>query len=316
MLDEQTQKVVKPRRIGRRGAVRWVAVGVLTLASVGALAGCNQSGAPAQEDPSAEELAQQREQNAELQKQIDDLKDQQEQEQQSNKKPEQVVVEQNFATPAEAPEGVVAVAPSYDVAVATQDEIAVLNAAEAYYVAAEVGDYGTTWSLLSADDQLNYPPDVWAQANTNLDSAAGEFVVYNVEPTGDPGFYYVDLTVYQADGTSFDRRTMFHWEGYWAHWLTQEEMQMFDGALEAAEAQSTAPVESSPSASVSATTDQYDDQFSEAGTKHVEVGLPPASGGDFDCADLTYAQAQQVLRSDPSDPHGLDGDDDGEACEP
>jgi hypothetical protein len=252
MLDEQTQVVVKPRRIGRRGTVRWVAVGMLTLASVGALVGCNQSGAPAQEDPSAEELAQQREQNAELQrqiddleeqqdeqekadlqKQIDDLKDQQEeeQEQQSNKKPEQVVVEQNFATPAEAPEGVVAVAPSYDVAVATQDEIAVLNAAEAYYAAAEVGDYGSTWSLLSADDQLSYPPEMWAQANTNLDSAAGEFVVYNVEPTGDPGFYYVDLTAYLADGTSFERRTMFHWEGYWAHWLTQEEMSMFDGAL-------------------------------------------------------------------------------------
>jgi hypothetical protein len=248
MLEQQTQVVVKPRRIGRRGAVRWVAVGVLTLTSMGALAGCNQSGAPAQEDPSAEELAQQREQNAELQRQIDDLEEQQDEqekadlqkqiddlkaqqeEQHSNKKPEQVVVE-NFATPAQASEGVVAVAPSYDVAVATQDEIAVLNAAEAYYAAAEVGDYSSTWSLLSADDQLSYPPEMWAQANTNLDSAAGEFVVYNVEPTGDPGFYYVDLTVYMADGTSFDRRTMFHWEGYWAHWLTQEEMQMFDGAL-------------------------------------------------------------------------------------
>jgi hypothetical protein len=44
-------------------------------------------------------------------------------------------------------------------------------------------------------------------------------------------------------------------------------------------------------------------------------GLPPAPGGDYDCAALTYSQAQQVLRSDPSDPHQLDGDDDGEACE-
>ena len=43
--------------------------------------------------------------------------------------------------------------------------------------------------------------------------------------------------------------------------------------------------------------------------------LPPAPGGDYDCSDLTYSQAQQVLRSDPSDPNGLDGDDDGEACE-
>ena len=237
MLEQQTQVVVKPRRIGRRGAVRWVAVG--------ALVGCNQASA---QDPSAEELAQQREQNAELQRQVEDLEDQQDeqekadlqkqiddleaqQQEQSNKKPEQVVVEQNFATPADAPEGVVAVAPSYDVAAATQDEIAVLNAADAYYAAAEVGDYETTWSLLSADDQVAYPLGDWVYANTQLDSAAGEFVVYNVEPTGDPGFYYVDLTVYMADGTSFDRRTMFHWEGYWAHWLTQEEMQMFDGTL-------------------------------------------------------------------------------------
>ncbi len=45
-------------------------------------------------------------------------------------------------------------------------------------------------------------------------------------------------------------------------------------------------------------------------------GLPHAPGGDYDCADLTYSQAQRVLRSDPSDPHQLDGDDDGEACEP
>jgi hypothetical protein len=41
--------------------------------------------------------------------------------------------------------------------------------------------------------------------------------------------------------------------------------------------------------------------------------LPPAPGGDYDCADFTYSQAQQVLRSDPSDPYQLDGDD-GEAC--
>lgn len=40
-------------------------------------------------------------------------------------------------------------------------------------------------------------------------------------------------------------------------------------------------------------------------------GLPPAPGGDYDCADLTYAQAQQALRPDPSGPHYLDGEDDG-----
>ena len=225
----------------------------MTLASVGALAGCNQSGAPAQ-DASAEELAQQREENAELQRQIDDLEDeqdeqekaelqrqiddlkkqqedQQKQEQQSNKKPEQVVVEQNFATPDRSAGGRHRRSTSYDVDAATQDEIAVLNAAEAYYAAAEVGDDNTTWSCSPPTTKSTTRLDDGRYANTNLDSAAGEFVVYNVEPTGDPNFYYVDLTVYLADGTTLDRRTMFHWEGYWAHWLTQEEMSMFDGAL-------------------------------------------------------------------------------------
>lgn len=36
---------------------------------------------------------------------------------------------------------------------------------------------------------------------------------------------------------------------------------------------------------------------------------------DLDCADLTYEEAQQVLAQDPSDPHGLDRDGDGVACE-
>jgi micrococcal nuclease len=43
--------------------------------------------------------------------------------------------------------------------------------------------------------------------------------------------------------------------------------------------------------------------------------LPPAPGGDYDCDDLTYAQAQRVLAQDLRDPHDLDRDDDNEACE-
>jgi hypothetical protein len=41
-----------------------------------------------------------------------------------------------------------------------------------------------------------------------------------------------------------------------------------------------------------------------------------AQGGDFNCADFSsQAQAQAVLRADPSDPFGLDRDRDGIACE-
>ena len=160
----------------------------------------------------------------------DEQDKQQEQDKEENVK--RIVVQQDYAAPDAAPEGVVALDPGYDVDAATQDEVAVLDAANSYYASAELGDYATTWSLLSGDDQVTYPLDSWQLANTNLDSASGEFVVYNVEPVpGDPSFYYVDLTVYMADGSSFDRRTMFHWEGYWAHWLTDEEMAMFDDAL-------------------------------------------------------------------------------------
>jgi Excalibur calcium-binding domain len=50
------------------------------------------------------------------------------------------------------------------------------------------------------------------------------------------------------------------------------------------------------------------------------VGVGSASaapaGGDLDCADFpTQEAAQAVLVADPTDPHGLDGDADGIACE-
>jgi micrococcal nuclease len=36
----------------------------------------------------------------------------------------------------------------------------------------------------------------------------------------------------------------------------------------------------------------------------------------LDCADFSsQEEAQEVLEDDPSDPHGLVADDDGEACE-
>lgn len=42
----------------------------------------------------------------------------------------------------------------------------------------------------------------------------------------------------------------------------------------------------------------------------------PAPPADLDCADFgTQADAQAVYDADPSDPHGLDADDDGVACE-
>ncbi len=47
------------------------------------------------------------------------------------------------------------------------------------------------------------------------------------------------------------------------------------------------------------------------------AGAPVSGGGDvYNCSDFgSQAEAQAVLSADPSDPNGLDGDNDGVACE-
>ena len=42
---------------------------------------------------------------------------------------------------------------------------------------------------------------------------------------------------------------------------------------------------------------------------------PTVLAQDVDCPQLTYAEAQAILAEDPSDPNGLDDDNDGEACD-
>ncbi|RJT08036.1 thermonuclease family protein [Halococcus sp. IIIV-5B] len=59
---------------------------------------------------------------------------------------------------------------------------------------------------------------------------------------------------------------------------------------------------------------ESDDGDSSGG---VETPTPSGDSSDpYDCSDFDSQEAaQQVYDSDPSDPSGLDGDDDGEACE-
>ncbi len=140
------------------------------------------------------------------------------------------------ASPSQAPEGVVVVPSGYDVPAADTEESAVLSAAIAYYQEVEVGDYYATHSLLTIYDQDYYPVDVWVDINTALDNTSYEFVVTDVYPedigTGNPT-YAVQLTIYSPDGSTTYRKTYFTDEGngYWAHWLTEEEMDGFNSAL-------------------------------------------------------------------------------------
>ena len=143
---------------------------------------------------------------------------------------------QNTATPAsQAPEGVVPVSPEFDAGAASAEEAAVVNAAIEYYQYAEIGNYNTTYDLLSSQSQAYYTQDEWVRANTVLDSAASEYVVTDAYPD-DIGLgtstYAVTLTVYLPDGSSFNRTTYFIYEtGFWAHHLTTEEVDLFNGAL-------------------------------------------------------------------------------------
>jgi len=63
----------------------------------------------------------------------------------------------------------------------------------------------------------------------------------------------------------------------------------------------------------------FQDVDTESGTddnsSDVEI-LPLPSDGDYNCEDFeTQAQAQYVLENESGDPHGLDGDGNGVACE-
>ena len=150
-----------------------------------------------------------------------------------------MVIESNSnwtAPPSQAPQGVVVVSPNYNVQAVGAEEAQVLDGAIRYYQAAEIGDYVATYNLLSYSDQAYYTLDEWVESNTTLDSAAAEFVVTDAFPedvgNGYPT-YAVTLTAYLPDGSSFDRKTYFTNEGngYWAHWLNEEEIDMFNGAL-------------------------------------------------------------------------------------
>ena len=157
----------------------------------------------------------------------------------SQSNPPDIVIESNrdwTAPPSQAPQGVVVVSPNFDVQAVNAEEAQVIDSAIAYYQEAETGDYYTTYSLLSSGDQDLYSESEWVEANSTLDSAAAEFVVNDAYPedigNGSPT-YAVMITAYSPDGSSFSRTTYFTNEGngYWAHYLTEDEEDLFNSAL-------------------------------------------------------------------------------------
>ena len=245
-----------------RGLIGGLAVLVLSLAfAVGCnLLGSNQEQALEEQKQKNEELQKQleeqqekearrkeREEEArqkELEQQVKNLQEkveeqEKEQDQQQQESPDDSSVgdiQNSDTTPSQAAEGIVVVSSDFDTAAATAEEAEVINAAIEYYQYAEVGDYYSTYFLLSYEDQDYYTEDQWVAANNALDSAAGEFVVTDAYPD-DLGLgvptYAVTVIVYLPDGSSFNRTTYFVDEdaGFWAHYLSEEEVGMFDDAL-------------------------------------------------------------------------------------
>src|SRR5215204_3469212 len=113
----------------------------------------------------------------ELEKQVEDLQekveDQEKEEKQTSDPSGDVSDEdiQNLNTsPSQAPEGVVVVSPDFNAGAATAEEAAAINGAIDYYQYAEIGDYYTTYDLLSSEDQAYYTQDEWVTANTVLET--------------------------------------------------------------------------------------------------------------------------------------------------
>jgi cell division protein FtsB len=247
MLRQQTQTVLKPRRIGPGGAVRWIVLGAVILFGGLALAGCNQ--APAQ-DASTEELAQQQEENADLQKQIEELEDEQDKQEQGTPAPKEAASKQ----------AVPAAGPNADDAV---------KAAAAYYDNSAAGDWDATYAQLSSNSTAYYTPEDWAAANNAL--GTGTFEVTYAEET-EPNVFYAEVLV---NGTARDTYWIYD-GGQYYHDLTTEEYAMFDDAL----AGGSATASASASASAAPSTDS-------AGAGQVNVTVEVSAAAPVDVSIMS-----------------------------
>ncbi|HKH12334.1 MAG TPA: hypothetical protein VKA73_14425 [Rubrobacter sp.] len=147
-------------------------------------------------------------------------------------------------------------------------------AAEDYYAAAAGGNYGYTYSNLSAVSRGQFTEDEWVTDNTTLGSDAGTYSIDSVEMVDD-SIAEVRLTITSADGTSSERFTRFVLEnGSWKHELTPEEYELFAGATaDSASAPATASASAGPGDNAG------------ADTKHVKVVISSNKSADVSIND-------------------------------
>ncbi|ATW86868.1 micrococcal nuclease [Halohasta litchfieldiae] len=144
----------------------------------------------------------------------------------------------------------------------------------------------------------------WGQRATQFAEAelAGEEVRIVVDPTADRRGSYGRLLVYvYVDGENFNKRLLS--DGY---------ARLYDSTFSQREPFAATERDAQRN---SIGLWEFDGSDTDSSTEGVDVPpLPP--DGDYDCSDFdTQAQAQQVLDESSGDPHRLDGDSDGFACE-
>jgi len=105
----------------------------------------------------------------------------------------------------------------------------VRNAVEQYYYAVDSEVWDTTYYNLDAESKALFTEEEWAQKNQwYADNENLELESMTVDVAMD-GEERAEVTVDRTftDGTSISRETVFVWEGYWRHHLTEEEKQIF-----------------------------------------------------------------------------------------
>ena len=174
----------------------------------------------------------------------------------------------------------------------------------------------TTLSRVSPDEFPSIPDTTagrdhlfnWGEQATTLaeDELEGAQVRMVFDPDSDRRGYFGRLLVYlYVDGENFNERLLT--EGY---------ARMYDSQFLLRE--EFAALEQEAQASGVGLWD-FQDSDTESGTDRdsSDTEVPPLpSDGDYDCSDFeTQEQAQYVLENESGDPHGLDGDGNGIACE-
>ena len=152
--------------------------------------------------------------------------------------------------------------------------------AQAYYDAAEAGNYVYTYSNLTKVDQDSFTRDEWVKANQLLHSDLATYTINGVRMK-DTATAEVYLTITGSEGSVSQRHTQFVLEGgaTYKHHLTTEEYAMFSDAL--------ASGSSSATTSATASAPAGGGYEPATATASATASAPAGGGGDGRTSGMT-----------------------------